>query len=278
MGRPRDVVCACEWTDFPTAAHEVRGHALHRPVYFLIGMDERDFQIQSAVEDTVVVRAPKQALATFGTTSVRYYLVSEPTYRGIAELGKSVAQDPDETVVREGTVLAERPQVVTPYYLWRHEGFGDNAPHYLEWLMEQYGKDQPGLLYTYRNQGMETSIVSGGINEVAARIAERLNREDRRLEAVVQGSDNLWDVSLMKFIYEFTSDSARSNFEEMSTHGLLQTDRGVPREAHMRIQRLIEEARRGNVDPSDVHRELERWDLFDEYQDRFLALFKGRRR
>ena len=46
----------------------------------------------------------------------------------------------------------------------------------------------------------------------------------------------------------------------------------------MRIERLIEEARRGNADPSDVHRELEKWGLFNEYQDRFLALFKGKRR
>jgi hypothetical protein len=50
----------------------------------------------------------------------------------------------------------------------------------------------------------------------------------------------------------------------------------VPREARQRIERLIEMARRGDAKRADVHREIERWGLFDEYQDRFLSLFRGR--
>src|SRR5690606_35863238 len=110
---------------------------------------------------------------------------------------------PEEAVVREGTVRSERPQVVTPYYLWRHEGFGENAAHYLEELMRRLGPNAPGLLYTYKNEGMSTSVVSGSPREVAGRIATRLDKEDRPLEVVIRGPDELWDVSLMKFIYEF---------------------------------------------------------------------------
>ena len=47
-------------------------------------------------------------------------------------------------------------------------------------------------------------------------------------------------------------------------------------DARERIAHLLAEAKRGNVDPSDVHAEIERWGLFDEYQDRFLSLFKAR--
>jgi hypothetical protein len=93
---------------------------------------------------------------------------------------------------------------------------------------------------------------------------------------VVRGVDELWDVSLMKFIYEFTNSSARSNFDDLRGRGMLGVDEGVPREARQRIERLIEMARRGEAQPSDVHREIERWGLFDEYQDRFLSLFRGR--
>lgn len=53
-------------------------------------------------------------------------------------------------------------------------------------------------------------------------------------------------------------------------------DRGVPEDARFRIETLLDQARRGEVEPAEVHRELERWDLFDEYQDRFLGLFKRR--
>jgi len=234
----------------------------------MTGMDEHDLHLAHAAKSTYVVRPPKQALATFGTTSVRYYLVTEPAY---AEL--EVNEAADESVIREGNVRAERPQVVTPSYLSRHEGFGSHAQEYLDHLMREYGPDAPGLMYTYKNEFMETSIVSGTPDEVTRRITARLDREQRPLEAVIRGVDELWDVSLMKFIYDLTSSSVGSNVAELRGKGLLQMDDGIPREARQRIDQLIEQARQGTVDPSVVHRELERWGLFDEYQDRFLGLF-----
>jgi hypothetical protein len=233
--------------------------------------EEIDPQLTDAIEHTSVVRPPKQALATFGTTSIRYYLVTEPAYRDLP----GATADP-ESVVREGVVRAERPQVVTPYFLSRHEGFGDHAQEYLDHLIETYGPDAPGLLYTYKNEAMETSIVTGTPDEVATRISERLDREEKALEAVVRGVDEMWDVSLIKFIYDLTDRSARSNFDDLRGRGLLGVEDGVPREARHRIERLLERARAGQAEPAEVHRELERWGLFEEYQDRFLSLFKGR--
>ena len=234
-------------------------------------MDPAYDRLTLAIEQTSVVRAPRQALATFGPTTVRYYLVTEPAYRDLPG-----ASSEPESVVREGTVHAERPQVVTPYYLSRHHGFGEHAQEYLDYLMSEYGPDSPGLLYTYKNEAMETSVVTGSPDEVSARIAERLNREQKPLEAVVRGVDELWDVSLMKFIYELTNDSARSNVSDLRQHGLLGVEDGVPKEARRRIERLLALAREGSINPSEVHAELERWGLFDEYQDRFLTLFKER--
>lgn len=232
-------------------------------------MDEQDRRLYDAIESTYVVRPPKQALATFGATSVRYYLVTVPSYRDL-----DVPHGGEESVVREGVVHAERPQVVTPHYLLQHEGFGDNAERYLQSLIEEFGPDQPGLMYRYKNDGGETAVVSGSAAEVTQKIIDRLDKEHKPLEAVIRGSDDLWDVSLMKFIYELTSNSARSNAAELRTQGLLQMDGGVPRDARQRIERMLDEARRGNIEPGEVHREIERWDLFDEYQDRFLKLFR----
>lgn len=233
-------------------------------------MDDHEQRLSEAADNTYVVRPPTQALATFGTTMVRYYLVTEPLFREVDARGD------EESVVREGVVRAERPHVVTPFYLMRHEGFGDDARSYIEGLVREFGPDAPGLLYTYKNEGMETTVVSGGAREVTARIVARLERDQKPLEAVIRGVDDLWDVSLMKFIYELTASSARSHVSELRSQGLLETDGGVPRDARRRIEGLLEQARLGNADPLEVHRELERWGLLDEYQDRFLGLFKRR--
>ena len=224
-----------------------------------------DQRLAEAIERTRVVRAPQRALATFGTTAVRYYLVTEPAYVDLPGATKE-----PEAVVREGVVRAERPQVVTPYYLSRHEGFGEHAQEYLDYLMREFGPDSPGLLYTYKNEAMETSVVTGTPDEVAAHLGERLDRERKALAAVVQGVDELWDVSLMKFIYELTGQSVQTNVDDLHGRGLLGVEDGVPRE------RLLDRAAKGQVEPSTVHQELKRWGLFEEYQDRFLALFRGR--
>jgi hypothetical protein len=232
-------------------------------------MDNAERRIFNAVRKTQVVRAPKQTLATFGVTSIRYYLVTEPLFAEVNPI-----KGRDEAVVREGTVTAQRPQVVTPFYLSRMEGFGEDAAQYLEEMVREYGQDAPGLLYAYRNQDMKTSIVSGDATEVADRLHQRLDREDRRLEAVIRGVDELWDVSLMKFIFDLTSASVRSNVSELQTRGLLEMHGGVPQQARRRIEWLLNAAGRGDSDPSEVKRELDRWDVFDEYQDRFFSLFK----
>ncbi len=230
---------------------------------------EREARVEYAIRHTRVVRPPRQSLATFGTTVVRYHLVCEPVYADL-----NIPTTGAETVVRDGTVTAERPQVVTPSYLSRLEGFGENAREYLEQVVKEHGPHAPGLLYTYKNEFSGTSIVSGGVREVAGNIGSRLDREDRRLEAVIRGVDEMWDVSLLKFIFDLTTGSARTNASELNAMGLLETREGVPQEARQRIDLMLQEARRGNMDPGAIHSELERWGLFEEYQDRFLRLFR----
>jgi hypothetical protein len=44
----------------------------------------------------------------------------------------------------------------------------------------------------------------------------------------------------------------------------------------MRVERLMDMTRRGEAQPAEVHKELMRWGLFEEYQDRFLDLFRKR--
>lgn len=226
-------------------------------------------RIEYVMRNTRVVRPPSQTLATFGSTVIKYHMVSVPVYADLPQAGSV-----EEAVIRNGTVRAERPQVVTPYYLSRTDGFGKNAEEFLEQITEIYGAHAPGLLYTYKNEFGSTEIVSGNADEVSSRIQDRLDKEDKRLEAVIRGVDDHWDLSLLKFIFDLTNRSVQGNFGDLNSRGLLDTQDGAPRDAHLRIERMLEEARRGERDPSEVHAELERWGLFEQYEDRFLALFR----
>ncbi|MCJ7514397.1 MAG: hypothetical protein MUO89_00270 [Dehalococcoidia bacterium] len=223
---------------------------------------EADEKIQYAIEHTEVVRAPMQSLATFGTTNIYYYLVTE-----LAEW---------VNVVREGRVIASRPKIVTPSYLINLEGFSSQARKFIEMMAERY-PHEPGIFYTYRNEPREMNIVS----EPVKAVVDKLNQiiDDRRdpLMAIIKGVEALWDVSLLKFTYELTTSSVQANVAELEKRDLFRMDSsGVPRDARNRIEELLEKTKREPSLASELVAELNQWGLFHEYQDRFLSLFKRR--
>ena len=232
--------------------------------------NERDWM--RAVEQTWVVRFPKQYLATFGSTNMDYYVVTEPIFQ-------EMEPSKQESVVRTGKVLAERPTIVTPTYAMNLQGFSSDAFEYFQHLAQEYGPNSPGVMYQYRNEAKGTEIVSGVPNEVAHRITDDLDQRNENMGLVMVGVDEYWDVALLKFIYEFTSSSLTQNVNEFQSRGLLDPQPGydgMPRAAIEQIERLFREAERG-ASPDTLKRELDRWGLFKHYEDRFLGLFRGRR-
>ncbi len=234
-------------------------------------MDIDDERIRGAVRHTEILRPPKRSLATFGTSNIYYYLVTEPAY---SELVKGAT----ETVIREGRVIAERPRIVTPYYLSRLEGFTSDAKRYFDMLIKTHGPNAPGLFYTYKNEPKELNIVSDNLLSVVDKLNDDIDKRGDPLTSIIRGQDELWDVSLMKFIYEMTRSSLPTNLMQMETRGLLDVDSGgIPVDARVRIEEFFKMASKGEIEPRELKEELERWGLFEEYEDRFFAIFrKGR--
>ena len=227
---------------------------------------ESDERIRNAVINTEIIRLPKQNLATFGITNVYYYLVADATYN---ELINS-----HETVIREGRVIAERPKIVTPSYLSRVEGFSSEAKKYFEMLMTQGNPDTPGLVYAYRNEPKELNVVSDNLAAVVARLNEKIDQKGDPLMSIIKGEDTLWDVSILKFIYEITSRSVMDNVRQLNRRGLLDVDgSGVTSDARIRIEGLFGLVENGEMEPADLKAELDRWNIFEQYQDRFFSIF-----
>src|SRR5919205_2554946 len=79
-----------------------------------------------ALENTRVILAPDRQIATFGSTSFNFYLISELMDRV------------NQVRIRSGEIQAERPQILTPEHYCRLllEGFGDKAERYVDQLRE----------------------------------------------------------------------------------------------------------------------------------------------
>ena len=227
--------------------------------------------VRRIVDGTEIVRAPKQLLATFGTTVVEYFVVTEPSYSGLPGAAGS-----DEAVVRTGKVTAARPQIVTPFYLSNlFRGF-DHGQDFVRYLTSRYGTDAPGLMYSYRQEAGDMNLVADSASTVARRIAGDLDRDGKTMATVIRGIDQYWDLSLAHFIHALTAGSALGHAAEMAQRGLLDNEGGVPRAARERIEGMFRAVRAGDLDGADLKTELDRWGLFGEYEDRFLDLYRRR--
>jgi len=235
--------------------------------------------IREVARQTEVLRAPKQTVSSFGLTAVEYYLLSEPVYGellpGSGDVpGESAGQGQRETVVRVGLITSERPQIVTPYYLLNlFRGFA-HGEEFAQHLHKAYGPHAPGFMYSYRNDLKETSIVSDPLPVVAGRLSDQLDQRGEALAAVIRGVDHLWDVSLMKFIFELTVQSLGQNVADLGRMGLLGQERGLPKAVRARLDDMFAAVTGGELNPAELKAELDRWGVFAEYEDRFLDLFR----
>jgi len=223
---------------------------------------EIDKRIKYAMEHTELIRPPQQHLATFGTTTLNYYVVT-----GLAE---------NLSVVRDGKVLAEKPRIVTPSYLVRLQGFSEEARKYIATMAREH-PDEPGVFYRYKNQPREMNVISESIRQVIDNLNARIEDEHNPLSTIIKGVEELWDVSLLMFIYHLTRKSLHSNVAEFRNRGFLNIDAsGVPKEARSHIEELFERVRKDISQAPELVAELNRWGMFSEYQDRFFALFRDR--
>ena len=228
--------------------------------------NERDWRY--AVEQSWIVRFPKQHLHTFGTTNISYYVVTEPIY-------KDIDDSKQEGVIRSGRVIAQRPEIVTPTYAMSLQGFSPDAYDYFDQVARESGPNSPGILYQYKNESGKMDIVGGLPSEIAHKIASDLDQKQEDMAVVMVGVDEDWDVALLKFIYEFTSSSMAGNVRDMSSKGLLEPQShlgGVPGAAVKAVERMFVEVKQG-ANPEILKRELDRWGLFNYYEDKFLDLF-----
>ena len=174
--------------------------------------------------------------------------------------------------------MAERPAIVTPSYMTNLDGFSSEAYEFFNDLMLSAGPNSPGIMYRYSNKPENLEVVGGVPTDIAHRISKDLNDRKEELSVVMVGVDELWDVALLKFIYEFTASSVAGNIQEFNARGLLNPEEnfgGAPAAAIQQIDRLFRDVERGNQGSIDLlKQEIDRWGLFEFYQDRFLNLFR----
>ena len=180
-------------------------------VFYFEGLITKD-SFDYAIENTRVIVAPEQQIATFGHTSFKFYLISELMDRV------------DQVRVRNGKIHAERPQILTPEHYSRLllEGFGEKAQQYVDQLRERV-RDIAVLRYgfQFRKTDVTEETLRDSIDAVISRTKRQVENENELLSAVIQGVDDAWEVCLLKFTIDLIERSSGGNVRDFRKRGLL---------------------------------------------------------
>ena len=242
-------------------------------------MDEK---IKYAIEHTKVLKPPQKLLATFGSTTIHYYILTEPMYLEFE--GKKPEA---ETVVREGKITWQKPKLLTPSYVLRAEGFSKEAREAFK-ILAREDPDLAMMLYSlkFKKDSEKMDIVSNSLMAIAKKIAAEIEKKGDEFCTIIKGVDEFWDVSLSKFIQEMVVKSAYfSQLPDLRERSIIRIGEagypvitkdmsGIPLVARSEIERLFKLFEKGELEPYKLKQELDRWGVFDQYQDRFFNFFK----
>ncbi len=173
-----------------------------------------DEMLKAAYETTHIIRERKYSLYTFGTTKLPYYFI------GRSEI------DPKDTVVREGRVVVEKPQILLPGTLSMFEGFefdedmgidADDARH----LLLSRRILLPSLKYVNHENNME--VVAEGTDERISRLQNELERRSDTVTGIIRGEDRFFPFPLFfyvgKMVIRSTGDNIAEFFEKRGGFG-----------------------------------------------------------
>ena len=227
---------------------------------------DRALDFRYAVANTEILVAPAGTLETFGNTIVGYVHVCE------------TMDDVDRCRIRTGRMTVARPQIVTPaaYSELLLEGFGEEARKYAEWLAEN--EESVRILrygYSLSRESFSEETVRRPLAAVVADARRDVESRKDPFLALVQGVDEPWDVCLVRLFRDVVSRSASRNFAEMAERRLFDRRDGIAPDVRDEIERAFAAAERDRSLVKPLGALLQKHGVFDAYEERFFALFKG---
>ncbi len=213
------------------------------------------------LQQTQVLRHPRQSLATFGVSEIRYNFVSP------------LSSQPAQAKLRTGVVTAQRPKILTREILeQRFSGFGEGAEKFAEML----GRIRPDMLraleYTFQNRLDQSVTHSLDVRELVDNIQREMDDAAEPRVAVIAGPEAGWQLSLMKFIVDETLRAFPSHVRELDEHGMFDPAQAAMVAKRRGIEELFRRAAQNPSDLSALGKRLKDEGLFEEYQDRFFSL------
>ncbi len=168
------------------------------------------------MEATRVLHEPDHRIQTFGETRFEFQLLSEP----MDQIGA--------VRIRTGEVEAMKPRILRPdaYREIELEGFDQHARRRFDALVEKLkaqGRDLAFLQYgfRFRRGAVNEELIHDSIEAVRDRVMEDIRRTGDPRRAIIEGVDDTWEISVLKFAFEMILRSHEINTFDLRRRGLI---------------------------------------------------------
>ncbi len=172
--------------------------------------------IHYALEMTKVLREPDRRIDTFGETRFEFQLISE------------LMDSTTEVRIRTGEVEAMRPRILRPtaYNEVQLDGFDPSARARFDKLVEKLqaeGKDLAFLQYgfQFKRGQVHEELVNDSMDSVRERVLEEIRKTGNPARAVIEGVDDAWEISILKFSFEMILRSHEINAFDFKRRGMI---------------------------------------------------------
>lgn len=172
--------------------------------------------IHYALITTKVIHEPDRRIDTFGETRFEFQLLSE------------LMDEVGSVRIRSGEMDAHRPRIMRPeaYRDVELEGFDEETRERFERMVEKFrseGRDLAFLQYgfRFRRGAVREEIVHEPIAQVRERALNDLRKSGNPAMAIIEGVDDAWEISILKFSFEMIMRSQQINAFDFKRRGLL---------------------------------------------------------
>ena len=214
-----------------------------------------EYDIERIKALTKIHQRPKQKIFSFWDTRFDYFILSP--------MGSF-------TTLRKGNLICAKPDIINP--LSREglfEGFSNSAEDAAEELFREFLQQIRLLGYRFQNK---LSSEESFTKDLSPLVANLKAEQSANLNAcIISSPDDLWMGALAKVSIEIVKRSAKNNVMDLEERGyfLSPEDR-----VKNHIEILFEEAKSNKAYTKELGDYLKENELFAEYEERFLNLFK----
>jgi len=161
---------------------------------------------EKALRNTEVIRTRIKALMTSGTTYVPYILLSES------------AVSSDDTVVRKGEVIVEKPTLIVPPNNPQFEGFEFDEKDEIEQNTVINFLLVRGIMFPslkYDNKISSLDIFEGKLSTAIKHYESLLQQKENVNTGLIAGPQDVWQYSLLIFICSQIARNAEGDIKKL---------------------------------------------------------------